>query len=259
MAVRTILIDLAVMLAVGVALTLLGPFGSYAAPFALRLLYWLLLCIGGYCLYAPVIRGADLLAARIGLPAAGMWVAGWLAASAPMAAIVWFANSLWAVRTRPSLDAVATLYGDVLVVAGIACLILWFLTAHRRGAEAPTAPLAVPADPAAAAPAPSRARLLERLPPHLGEALVALEMEDHYARAHTGAGSTLLLMRMRDAVAELDGVEGAQVHRSWWVARAAVTGVVRDGRNLRLKLANGLEAPVARGAVPALKAAGWFR
>ena len=61
-------------------------------------------------------------------------------------------------------------------------------------------------------------------------------MEDHYVRAHTMLGSDLVLLRLRDAIAELDGIEGAQVHRSWWVARDVVEGVEREGRKLRLLL-----------------------
>ena len=191
-----------------------------------------------------------------------------------MTAVVWYANALWSRVTPPTLDQAIALYGNVLVVSGIACLVLWFVTARRRDvsdgqatgprrADAASAnvdegsgpPASAMADVPAGPPSP---RLLDRLPPHLGRDLVALEMEDHYARAHTMLGSALLLMRMRDAVAELDGIDGAQVHRSWWVARRAVTGTLRDGRNLRLKLATGVEAPVARAAVAALKAAGWF-
>ena len=77
-------------------------------------------------------------------------------------------------------------------------------------------------------------------------------------RAHTALGSELILLRMRDAVAELEGIDGAQVHRSWWVARDAVEDVKRDGRNLRLVLPDGLEAPVSRTRVTELKEAGWF-
>ena len=83
-------------------------------------------------------------------------------------------------------------------------------------------------------------------------------MEDHYVRAHTVLGSELILLRMRDAVGELEGIDGAQVHRSWWVARDAVEDVKRDGRNLRLVLPGGLEAPVSRARVVELKEAGWF-
>jgi DNA-binding LytR/AlgR family response regulator len=65
-------------------------------------------------------------------------------------------------------------------------------------------------------------------------------------------------MRLSDAIAELDGVEGLQVHRSWWVARDAVDEVKRDGRNLRLRLSNGVEAPVSRNRANDLKSAGWL-
>ena len=85
-----------------------------------------------------------------------------------------------------------------------------------------------------------------------------MENEDHYVRAHTATGSTLLLMRLRDAVLELEEVEGARVHRGWWVARAAVAEVVRRERAVSLRLVNGLEVPVARSALPELRAAGWL-
>ena len=83
-------------------------------------------------------------------------------------------------------------------------------------------------------------------------------MEDHYLRVHTALGSDLILLRMRDAVAELDGLEGLLVHRSWWVAKSAVRAVERDGRSVRLILPNELVAPVARTMVPVLKNAGWL-
>jgi len=58
--------------------------------------------------------------------------------------------------------------------------------------------------------------------------------------------------------AGLSRVEGLQVHRSWWVARRAIAGVERDGRNLRLKLIDGETAPVSRASVAKLRAAGWL-
>jgi hypothetical protein len=142
----------------------------------------------------------------------------------------------------------------VLVLGGLVCTLFWF--ARERGL-ARAAARAAPRLPGDAGDAPLP-RLAERLPPHLRAPPIALQMEDHYVRVHTPQGSTLLLMRMRDAVAELDGIPGALVHRSWWVARGAVEGVRRDGRNLRLRLAGGIEAPVARGQVACLEAEGWF-
>ena len=49
--------------------------------------------------------------------------------------------------------------------------------------------------------------LFDQLPPELGSAIIALEMEDHYLRVHTRLGSDLILLRMRDALAELDGLD----------------------------------------------------
>ena len=77
-------------------------------------------------------------------------------------------------------------------------------------------------------------------------------------RAHTAIGSDLVLTPMKDAIAELVGVEGMQVHRSWWVARAAVLQPLSEGRKLSLRLSNGLEAPVSRGSVARLRMAGWL-
>jgi hypothetical protein len=63
-------------------------------------------------------------------------------------------------------------------------------------------------------------------------------------------------MRLSDAVAELEGIEGAQTHRSWWVAKMAVEGAQRgDGRaTLPCAAGRGAGQPrlcqgVARGGV----------
>jgi hypothetical protein len=102
-------------------------------------------------------------------------------------------------------------------------------------------------------------RLFARLPGRLGTEILCLQMEDHYVRVHTALGQEMILMRMRDAIAELDGLEGLQVHRSWWVARAAVQSWTRDGKTLTLVLRSGQEAPVARDRMADIKAAGWLR
>jgi len=96
------------------------------------------------------------------------------------------------------------------------------------------------------------------LPDRLRRADVCLQTEDHYVRVHTRGGSELMLISMRDAVASLEGVAGERIHRSWWVVRNAVTQMVADGRNLRLRLVNGLDAPISRSQVGRLRAAGWL-
>jgi DNA-binding LytR/AlgR family response regulator len=91
-----------------------------------------------------------------------------------------------------------------------------------------------------------------------GAVIYAVSAEDHYLRLHTSKGSELILMRLSDAISELDGLEGAQTHRSWWVAREAVESVKRDGDRVTLQLTGGAEAPVSRPNVRALREAGWF-
>lgn len=275
---RRLIIDIAIMIGLGLVLALLGPFGMFEAPFALRLVYWLVMGLAGYGLFLPAMILAGRAAHRLDLPEPAMWAASCALASVPMSAVVWSAKLIGSRPGWPTLEQAAETYGKVLLVAAIACLIFWFVSAQRRVPLSPAAPpdmpgitdrpaqVPTPTPMSAPIPAPrpepiaqpGGARLLERLPPHLGHELIALEMEDHYVRAHTSLGSGLILLRMRDAVAELDGVAGAQVHRSWWVARAAVTGVGRDGRNYRLRLSNGLDAPVARAMVAALQADGWL-
>ncbi|MBU3970468.1 MAG: LytTR family transcriptional regulator DNA-binding domain-containing protein, partial [Alphaproteobacteria bacterium] len=82
--------------------------------------------------------------------------------------------------------------------------------------------------------------------------------EDHYLRIHTDRGSDLILMRLSDALVELEGLEGAQTHRSWWVAKDAVRGVSRGDGRATLTLEGGIAAPVSRRYAKALRETGWY-
>jgi len=66
-------------------------------------------------------------------------------------------------------------------------------------------------------------------------------------------------MPLSAAISLLPQSTGRQVHRSWWVASEAVEGYKRDGRDIKLKLTNGLEVPVSRTHTKALRDAGWLR
>ena len=145
-----------------------------------------------------------------------------------------------------------------MLLVGSGVTVLFHQIERRKAVAVADAPLPTLSASQVETPPAPEARFLDRLPAHLGSDLLALEMEDHYVRVHTALGSELILLRMRDAVAELGAIEGAQVHRSWWVARDAVEDVKRDGRNLRLVLTGGLEAPVSRARIAELKGAGWL-
>lgn len=77
--------------------------------------------------------------------------------------------------------------------------------------------------------------------------ILHLAAEDHYVHVTTGSGTIRLLMRFSDAIDELDGVPGLRVHRSHWVAAAAVKDVRRANGQLRIELSTGAEVPVSRG------------
>lgn len=234
-------------------LTVLGPFGTFKDfTFLPRAAYWSGLIFCGALAFEAAIR----LCFRLPFPAARSW-------RVPVAAAIFLTAGVqtavvWVVETtfRPPLPvSMAELYVYVLLVTGLVSAAPLWRELRGRGL------LSVAPPPAPATPAPTtgmRPAFYDRIPPHLTGALLALEMEDHYLRVHTDGGGDLLLMRLRDAVAELAGADGMQVHRSWWVAAAAVDRMEKDadGR-IKLILRNGLRVPVSRSRAAAARAAVW--
>jgi hypothetical protein len=221
---------------------------------------WLAMFWAGSLIYSLSVGPAVHLGQRWKLP---LWFsvgAALILGSVPMTWVSFLATTqilhtglgqAWAARYLQVLIVVTPIIGGYIAVRT--------MMSERIAAAASAAPSPTPSGPVEPTPEPPRvAPFLARLPPRLGRDLLCLEMEDHYVRAHTALGSDLILMRMRDAVAELDGVEGLQTHRSWWVARAAVEDWSREGSAVRVKLRNGLVVPVARAAVPEVRAAGWL-
>jgi hypothetical protein len=104
-----------------------------------------------------------------------------------------------------------------------------------------------------APPAPTAPPLLDRLPFEKRGALLAVSVEDHYVQIQTTQGTEMLLMRLSDAIREVGATPGAQVHRSHWVAWAAVTAARREGERAILTLTSGAEIPVSRANIAKLK------
>ena len=91
-----------------------------------------------------------------------------------------------------------------------------------------------------------------------GHRLRALQAEDHYLRIHTDGGSVLVLMRMRDATAELGDGAGWQPHRSFWLASDAGGHAMRRGQAWQIALDTGLTVPVSKSAAQAMRKAGYI-
>lgn len=71
--------------AVGIALALLGPYGSYAmGSLAARLAYWLPAAFGGYLIVRPTVLLAVEAGRRLALPQAAALGTGVLIAALPM-------------------------------------------------------------------------------------------------------------------------------------------------------------------------------
>ena len=242
------------MLVCAVIVVAMGPFG--AVPYRdwpARTLYWLRIMAMGYAVVRPCLVLASAVARRWTLSEALTWPAASVLAAAPVTALVWWAGPHPDLsRPAPSPADFLDAYVQVLVITAFVVLALglaraWPGDGRTRG---------VAAGRSAARAADGKPALARRLPPGHG-AIFALSREDHYVRVHAEGGQTLLLMRMADAVAAVDGLDGAQVHRSWWVARSAVERCERRGRRFWLLLPGGLPAPVARDRVKTLIADGW--
>ncbi len=76
--------------------------------------------------------------------------------------------------------------------------------------------------------------------------LFAVSSEDHYVQAHTSQGKELILMRLSDALKELNEIDGLQIHRSWWVAREGISESVKENGKHCLVLKSGDRVPVSR-------------
>ena len=91
---------------------------------------------------------------------------------------------------------------------------------------------------------------LQRLPPALGNDLIAARSELQYVRIYTTRGDALVLGALKDIAEQRQ--DGKLVHRSWWVADSHVRTLRRRGTRCMLTLSNGLEVPVSRRRQQAL-------
>lgn len=243
---RGLVRGLLLALAGGALLAFTGAFGMGHMSLGFRLAYWepimLVGALWGHLSAHVVERFVD--------PDRRPWLATLaltLVVSGPLSVTVWIITSLVYddVRTL-ELERLPYFLAPVAVVTATVSALNVFLG---------RTPVQTHVGPAGSAPA----RFLDRLPPRLkGATIRAVESEDHYLRIHTDRGSDLILMRLSDALAELEGLEGAQTHRSWWVARDVVRDVARGEGRATLTLEGGLQAPVSRRYAKALRDAGWY-
>ena len=234
----------------------LGPFDTWGRlSLPDRVAFWTLatsvnwvfgLVLGSIAGFALEWRGLLAWAAAV--------AAGSAVAAVPGTAVVWLLVAAFMDYRMTGFAEIATLYSQVITIHLVLNgLVTWLIHGKPRpNAAAGETASTLPSSEARSAP------FLERIPARLGRNLLHLHMQDHYVEVHTDAGSDLLLLRFRDALREVEGIDGAQVHRSHWVARAAVAGVERRNGRIALRLANGSRVPVSRSFAPALRDRGWL-
>lgn len=216
-----------------------GPFGSYELfPLTLRAIYWPVL-IGLGVLIGSAVR--VLVEARITPPA--FW---------PGSVVISAINVL---LFTPPLYAITHWLGGPGSAVPNWVEFAFFVFAGSLGVGAVRHVMADTSAEAGPAPLSEQGlpRLMARLPEPQQAPLVRLSVRDHYVVIHTALGSETVLMRFADAMAETDGVDGLQVHRSHWVEASQVARMVRRSGRTLLVMKDGAEVPVSRAfqaAVP---------
>ena len=268
---RMIVLQVAIVGAVVIAFTVSGVSVTGAAriPALLRLAYFLL-CAGIGVVVCYSIAAVALYLTRNRTPRDSLLtLAGAiLIAIVPCTALAHVAQfHLFSIHT-----GLLKLYLTVLAVT-TPFAIFSFYTAYRR--VSPPAPVTAPvpeetthgdagqsagADARADQPPPRGAgragqeRFFRRLSLKPDGDVVYLKARGHYIDVYTTAGSCSALMRMADAIDDLDA-SGLRVHRGYWVAHSHVTGLVRHDQSRHLRLTDGAEIPISRTYLPAVRAA----
>ncbi|MEM7068312.1 MAG: LytTR family DNA-binding domain-containing protein [Pseudomonadota bacterium] len=227
---KSVWIGIAAIIAI---LVVSGPFGTLKSlNFGERLAYWGVLSVLTYACGLFVGTLTSISLKRQNKPRWSVWLLSSLAPSVPVTLVVWAAN-IFAFGSEVATSVwFMKIFGSSLIVS----LAITFIYAQlRESAEEPER-----SDTTVIVP------FLKRLPPELGKNLLYISSQDHYVEAVTSRGSDLILMRFSDAVAELEAMDGMQVHRAHWVATSAIVKPIRKDGKLLLEMSNGMQLPVSR-------------
>ncbi len=75
-------------------------------------------------------------------------------------------------------------------------------------------------------------------------------------RVYSGKREELIRYRFSDAVNEVRGLPGLQVHRSFWINTDAIDSIKQAGRSYEIVLKSGLSVPVSQSYRYAVRDAG---
>jgi uncharacterized membrane protein len=241
---------------IGFAIALTNWFNPGGMELGARMAFWIGGMLAALALFKALARVGSAVAQLLGI--APVW--GQLITIPLMTVVVsWLV--LWLVGGLDAAlgESFAVIWPQTLAI-GAAIFALFFVIYARRqnsGASERQAEVLDRVSSATDQPGLSRTALHDRLPPGF-PAIIALSVEDHYVRIHAVDRSEMVLMPLTEAIALMPAEQGAQVHRSWWVARNCIIDTLRAGRDIKLRLIDQTEVPVSRSKVTDLRAKGWL-
>jgi LytTr DNA-binding domain len=241
---------------IGIVMAIIAPLQTDQIALLQRLAYWQILMLSGATLGLGITELVERWGRFNRLPWLEVPLIGILIAL-PLTLIVMGTTAMFFGPQASGVIRFSYNFGITAVIS-VAITALGHAINGSKDHEAHRPPTAVPVSELPAPPKPNR--FSERLPlPLRTLSVIALQAEDHYLRVHLSDGqSTLILMRLSDAIAELPADTGAQTHRSWWVAKEAVRSTSKSDGRATLILNHAIEAPVSRTFYKALGDAGWL-
>jgi Tfp pilus assembly protein PilN len=256
--------QLLIVVFIGLFIGFMRPFGMDQFTLLLSMSYWVFTCVCGYLIYMPLITlGNKYLAKSVITPWQRVAISS-LLASLIMSLIVPFIGWLFFNHTLQLADNFLLALPDTLVIGSIITFIsiLQNHVSHQKQQLEQSQQVIEQSQKVIEQHQQNNDinalqidQFMGLLPLEKRGQLLCLEMDDHYLKVHTDKGQYMLLMRLKDALIQLEGFPGIQTHRSWWVANQAVVSVNKENRKISLLLTNHLEVPVSRTFVEAVKAA----
>ncbi len=212
-------------------LTLTGPFGTYDnVPLGFRFSYWALVVVTAAAMALSIEMALSRLRPE--------WAFLLRSVVATMLMILFYTPILWNLGhlLTGKYREVSSIWAEALYVA-LATLAIYTYASFWRRMRPRQAP-----------------NFAERAGVSEANPIQHVTAEDHYVQVRTLSGTQRLLMRFSDALEQLQGLDGLQVHRSHWVSRAAIRRLDKRGSRFVIVLDDESEIPVSRGFQPSVVA-----
>lgn len=225
----------AYMIVAIIILTMSGPFGTLEHyNFLERFAYWAILTPTTYLLASGVATIVTVSLTRKNLNSWLAYICGGTTAGIIVGMFVWLFGVFLDQSFGQSISGLLTaMTYTIPITIGVTML---FKVSEKTSEDKLQTQM-------------SENKFFERIPKHLGRDLISLNSQDHYVKVTTSMGSELILMRLSDAITDLDGLDGIQPHRSWWVAKKHAAQIKTDNGKKIIELSNGDIVPISRSKI----------